>query len=362
MILGKSMSIQLEGLLISPDSTILEAMACIDRNAKGIMLVVDDETHLIGTITDGDIRRSILAGIDLNFTVQNLLDHRATAYHPITAPIDTPKSSLIRLMNEYSIRHIPLLDEKSRVVDLALLSDLVKDYNTPLTAVIMAGGLGTRLRPLTNDLPKPMLPVGDRPIMDHLITSLQNAGIRIVNITTHYKPDKIREYFRDGHDFGVKINYVSEDRPLGTAGGLGLMPAKDETLLVINGDILTQLNFRAMLDYHKESRADMTIAVRKYDLHIPYGIVECDGPKVHRVQEKPLFSFFVNAGIYMIEPIVHSYIPNNRRFDMTDLISCLLNESLTVVSFPVIEYWLDIGQHEDYERAQLDMLNGRCTL
>ena len=200
-----------------------------------------------------------------------------------------------------------------------------------------------------------MLPVGDRPLMQRIVEQLRQAGIRRVNISTHYLPEKIIEHFGDGRDFGVTLNYVTEDRPLGTAGALSLMEMPNEPLLVINGDILTRVDFRAMLAYHREHEADLTVGVRQYDLRVPYGVVECEGPRVRQLREKPQISFLVNAGIYLLEPSVHCYIPNGQCFDMTDLIEKLLAEGQMVVSFPIVEYWLDVGQHEDYEKAQEDI-------
>jgi NDP-sugar pyrophosphorylase family protein len=263
---------------------------------------------------------------------------------------------------DFVVDHLPLVDDAGRVVDLLLRRDLVGRDGSDLAAVIMAGGYGTRLRPLTEDVPKPMLPVGDRPLMEMIIEQLRESGIRRVNVTTHYLADKIKEHFDDGRDFGVEIDYVDEDRPLGTAGALGLMEAPDQPLLVMNGDILTRINFQAMLSYHREHDADLTVGVRQYDLEVPYGVVECEGSRVRRLREKPRYNFLVNAGIYLLEPSVHCYIPNGQRFDMTDLIEKLLKDGRTVVSFPIVEYWLDIGEPVDYEQAQEDVKNGRVGI
>lgn len=354
--------VELSNLIVTPETSIRDVIVCIDRNAKGIAIVVNGERYLMDTLTDGDIRRAVLAGIDLDQPVSRLLKQLNEKGHPIAASADTPKSTLIRMMNEHSIRQIPLLDKEQKVVGLASLSDLVKEYELPLTAVIMAGGFGTRLRPLTEEMPKPMLPIGDRPLMEHIITQLRDSGIHRLNITTHYKPEKITEYFGDGHAFGVEIDYVPEDKPLGTAGALGLMPAPKETMLVMNGDILTQVNFRAMLEFHREHHADLTVAVRKYEVQVPYGVVECEGSFVQRMKEKPQINFLVNAGIYLLEPILHRYVTSGLHIDMTDLIQHALEDGLTVVSFPIVEYWLDIGQHADYEQANRDIQVGRCKI
>jgi NDP-sugar pyrophosphorylase family protein len=241
-------------------------------------------------------------------------------------------------------------------VDLVLLNDLVIIDELPLDAVIMAGGFGTRLCPLTDDLPKPMLLVGGKPLMERVIAQLRQAGIRRVNLTTHYKSEKIIEHFGNGGAFGVELNYVNEEYPLGTGGALGLMPMPSQPLLVINGDILTQVNFRAMFEFHQEQKAE---AVRRYEMQVPYGVIECAGARVQRLQEKPQIGFLVNAGIYLLEPSVYQFVPQNTSFNMTDLIQWLLDAGRTVISFPVHEYWLDIGQHADYTQAQGNVKNGR---
>ena len=225
----------------------------------------------------------------------------------------------------------------------------------------MAGGLGTRLMPLTEDLPKPMLPVGGRPLMEHIIEQLQQAGIRRVHVSTHYKPEKIIEHFGDGQAFGVDLNYVNEDLPLGTGGALGLISPPSETQLVINGDILTQIDFGAMLAFHQDNAASLTMAVRRYELQVPYGVIECDGARVTSLKEKPQVGVLVNAGVYLLEPSVYEFIPRGRSFNMTDLIWWLLDAGRTVISFPIREYWLDVGQHGDYAQAQDDMKNGKVT-
>jgi dTDP-glucose pyrophosphorylase/CBS domain-containing protein len=350
----------LDDMLISPEISIREVMACIDRNAKGIALVLDAECRLIGTITDGDIRRAILAGIDLDLPVQALQGHWAPLHRPapLTAPVGTPDTQLLRMMNAHTLRHIPLVDATGRVVDVALLSDLVKEHELSLTAVVMAGGYGTRLYPLTERLPKPMLPVGGRPLLELIIEQLCQAGIRRVNLATHYQGKIIAQHFGDGRDFGVEISYVKEDQPLGTAGALGLLDTSAEPVLVINGDILTRLDFRAMLNFHREHQADMTVAVGQYEFQVPYGVIETSGVTVTGISEKPVVRHFINAGIYLLHPEVCRFVPNDQPYDMPELISRLVAEGCRVVSFPVREYWLDIGQIEDYEKALVDVENG----
>ena len=219
----------------------------------------------------------------------------------------------------------------------------------------MAGGLGTRLRPLTEKLPKPMLKVGDRPVMEHVLEQLQKVGISRVSITTHYKPEAIVDHFGDGRRFGVEIDYVNEEEPLGTAGALGLLKPPKGPVLVINGDVMTQVNFRSMLSYHSDNHADMTVGVRRFELQVPYGVIDMVGPDVSGLDEKPTYRFFINAGVYLIEPTVFSLIKSGERLDATELIEKLLSAGKKVVGFPIHEYWLDIGRPDDYARANEDV-------
>ncbi len=358
------MEIEISGFLITPQASIQEAMARMDAARRGIVLVVDEQRKLIGTVTDGDVRRAILAKIDLAQPVATILERKANTpfASPVTAPSGANRNSYLELLKSHSLLHLPLVDEGQRVVGLVSLDEFLPDPDLPLQAVVMAGGLGRRLDPLTRELPKPMLRVSDRPLLEIIIRQLCDAGIREVKITTHHKPGKIEEHFGDGKEFGVNLSYVEEDRPLGTGGGLGLLGTPRGTTLVINGDILTQVDFKAMLIFHKEHKADLTVAVRHYDMKVPYGVVECDGPIVRSLSEKPVFGFFVNAGIYLLEPSVYPYIPNGQSFDMTDLIQRLLDEGRAVVSFPIREYWLDIGEHAEYQQAEEDVRMGKVRV
>ena len=345
---------------IHQDSSIRVAMTCIEHSHAKVALVVDSQYRLMDTITDGDVRRAILGGEDLDAPVSSLRIRKSNSPHsqPVTSPVDTERSALLRLMQERDVRHVPLLDEEDRVVGLVTLSDLLPSEELPLRGVIMAGGRGSRLHPLTEDLPKPMLRVGDRPLLESIIEQLREASIQQVNLITHYKKEIIAGHFGDGQHFGVDIRYVEEDQPLGTAGGLGLLEETDKPLLVINGDILTKVDFRAMLEFHCEQKADMTVAVRSYEFHLQYGVVETEGAVITGITEKPVLRHFINAGIYLLNPQLCQYLPAGQKYDMPDLIQLVLSDGKRVVSFPVHEYWLDIGQAEDYQRAQADSAGG----
>lgn len=348
-------------LCLQPTCTLREVIDCLDKTSKGIVLVTDSAAKLVGTMTDGDVRRWLLAGGSLSVPISEVLPRTKSSLYtkPVTALAGASRAALLHLMQETGVHQIPILNKEGAVLDLVVMGDLLPRDRLPMQAVIMAGGFGTRLRPLTLDIPKPMVPVGDRPLMELIVRQLQAAGIRRVNVTTHYKPEKIVDHFGNGDRFGVEFNYLAEDRPLGTAGALGLLDQPEERLLVMNGDILTNVDFHAMLDHHQEHSAALTIGVRKYEFKIPYGVIESEGADVRRVVEKPTHEFFVNAGIYVLEPIAHQFIPRGQRFDMTDLISVLIQNNHRVACFPILEYWLDIGQHVDYEKALQDVQTGR---
>jgi len=336
-------------------------MECIDQSAKGIALVLDEQRHLIGTVTDGDIRRAILAGMDLELSISELLSQRQPGFASgaITAPLGTDDTALLHLMTENGVRHIPLVDADGCVAGISFLTELVKEYELPLRALVMAGGYGNRLRPLTEELPKPMLPVGNKPLLELIVEQLKQAGIRQVNVATHYKSEVIAEHFKNGEAFGVDIRYVKEDQPLGTAGALSLLEEVDEPLLVMNGDILTRVDFRALLHFHREHKADLTVCVRQYEFSVPYGVIDTDGVNVKGISEKPIVRQFINAGIYLLNPQVRRLIPNGQPYDIPDLIERLINEQRTVVCFPIREYWLDIGKVDQYDQAKADIAAGR---
>ena len=344
---------RLKASIIAPGASISEAMAQLDKAATGTLLVCDPDRHLLGLLTDGDFRRAILRRKPLSEPCGSI-----ASPHPITALFPVLPPEALRLMDKYDVSQLPVVDSEGRVQRLLLRKDIVPDPGLALSAVVMAGGLGTRLLPLTEKLPKPMLPVGDQPLLELTIAQLRRAGIKDVSLTTHYLPETITEHFKNGETFGVHLNYLQEEHPLGTAGGLKSLRHCDGTMLVINGDVLTGAPFDAMLDFHRTYHADLTVGVRKYDVEVPFGVVDCEDVHVTRLQEKPSLSFFINAGTYLLEPAVCDLIPSGQRFDMTDLIQKLIEAGKVVVSFPIMEYWLDMGRHEDYARAQEDVRRG----
>lgn len=339
---------------VTRSTSIREAAARMDAHHVGIVLIVDARGRLLGTVTDGDLRRAMLARTPMDRPVSALLERKKnTAYaKPLSAPAGTSREKCLELLAKRNLLHLPLVDRNGRVKSLVTLDDLVGLKDLPVRAVVMAGGKGSRLFPLTKDTPKPMLTVGDRPLMERILEQLREVGIRKVNVSTHHKKEKITDHFGDGKNLGLDLSYVYEDQPLGTAGALGLLGAVKETTLVMNGDVLTKINFRAMLDYHRQAEAELTTAVSQYDFKVPYGVVETKDHMVSRIVEKPTYEFFVGAGVYLVEPSAARLVPKGRRSDMTDLIARLLKAGSRVASFPIREYWLDIGLPADYDKAQ----------
>lgn len=349
------MASKVEEAMVDLNVPVRQVMRKINLSGFGIAVVVDDCEKVIATVTDGDIRRAILGNIDLDLPIQTLLDQQIHSRgNPIVALEGTDQSELLEMMRYHSVRQIPLIDQNGCLVDIAVLNALISEQELPITAVVMAGGYGTRLRPLTEQLPKPMLPVGDKPLLELIIQQLSRSGIHRVNLTTHYKADKIIEYFGNGRNFGVDISYVEEDEPLGTAGSLSLLEDSDLPVLVINGDILTKVDFRAMLEFHAEHVADMTVAVRQHEFLIPYGVVDTNGSHVNSITEKPVMRHLINAGMYLLGREALKFIPIGEPYTMPELISKLITEGKSVISFPVEEYWLDIGHQADYAQAQED--------
>lgn len=350
------MSNDLDRFTISPDDSIHDAIKCMDSNGLFIAIVVDGEGRLLDTVTDGDVRRAILAGVALDSQVSVLQTRRASSPYPepITAIDGTTPSAMAELMEERTVRHLPVVDQNNKLLRVVTLAELRQSEDVPLNAVIMAGGFGTRLRPLTDNRPKPMLPVGEKPLLEHMVSQLQQAGIQSLSVTTHYKKEMITDHFKDGAEFGIAINYVEEDQPLGTAGALSLLQHTEGPLLVINGDILTRVNFAAMLSFHNEHHAMMTVGIRPLETTVPFGVVESDGVDIKGIVEKPTLTHFISAGVYLLDPSAVGLIPHGERYDMPDLVNELTKRGNRVVGFPIREYWLDIGRIEDYERAQED--------
>ncbi|MBT4408885.1 MAG: NTP transferase domain-containing protein [Bacteroidetes bacterium] len=332
---------------ISPDTSIRKALEIIDWGAMKIALITDENDKLIGTLTDGDIRRGLLQGMGME-------DQIITIYNrtPIVCRITDPKEKVIQTAISRRIYQIPLVNDKGQVVKLAEIDHLIRKEKHPNTIVLMAGGMGRRLLPLTENPPKPMLQVGGRPILETLISRLQQQGFSNIIISINYKGEQIKEYFEDGRKFGVSITYLEEHQKMGTAGSLGLLKTTPgDPVMVMNGDILTNVNFENLLDFHNQAGAAATMCIREYGLEVPYGVVRLNQDNIIAIEEKPVQQFYVNAGIYVLNPSVISNIPKDQPIDMTQVFEKLVKSNAITVSFPIREFWMDIGKLEDYNRA-----------
>lgn len=346
------MSHEWKNVLLAPSATLLEALNILNSEALRVILVVDNEYHLVGVVTDGDIRRGLLRNLSLSEPIEMVMNS-----NPTVARYGTKREDLIDLMESRDILSIPLI-ENGKVVGLETLQEARSKpkHNNPV--FIMAGGFGTRLKPLTDNCPKPMLKVGGRPILETLIRSFIKSGFENFYISTHYMPEQIEKYFGDGSSLGVKITYVHEDSPLGTGGALGLLPDSLSTglpLIMMNGDVLTRVDFQRLLEFHNKNKADATMCVREYDYQIPYGVINGEGSKITSMVEKPTQRFFVNAGIYVVSPRVLKSVPKNYKIDMPTLLEQHMHERNNILMFPIHEYWLDIGRMDDFNRAQADI-------
>ncbi len=343
-----------EHLCVAPTTTIRQTIEAITRSGYQVALVTDGDDRLLGIVTDGDIRKALLRGAALDSPVGESMNAS-----PIVGRPGMDYDEAAALMRARSIRHLPIMDGGGRLVDVVFLDAAPAPRPLPASAVIMAGGLGTRLRPLTEDTPKPLLRVGGRPLVEILIERLERAGVREVLIAVHHKSDMIRAQLGDGRRLGVRLGYVEEPERLGTIGALTLVePPLPQPAFVINGDILTKCDFRAMWDFHRAEGASMTVGVSLHQVDIPYGEFTLHGTRVMQVQEKPRKEYPINAGIYLLDPSVIALIPRSQCFDATDLIRLLLGRGLPVSAYLIREYWLDVGQHHDLERAQRDVAEG----
>ena len=329
------------------NASIREAISSIDLSQAKIAIVVDGERRLLGTVTDGDIRRGILRGASLEDPVTKVMNE-----HPTVAKDGQSRQQVEALMRRERFRQMPVVDADRRVVRVDTLAEshVYGKRNNPV--VLMAGGIGARLQPLTAERPKPLLKVGDRPILESIIKSFAAYGFERFFISVNYKKEMVESHFGDGSRWGVSIEYLREDKPLGTAGALSLLPEiPNAPLVLMNGDILTNINFDSLLTYHAEHGAAATVAVREYALPVQYGVIDVDGDRLVGIREKPVYQLLVNAGIYVLEPSALSIVPKDSVFDMPQLFNGLVREQKRVCVFPVREYWIDIGQMQDFERA-----------
>jgi dTDP-glucose pyrophosphorylase len=334
--------------LVAETGTIRDAMSALDLGAGRISLAIDGDGRLVGVVTDGDIRRALLRGASLDDSVTVAL----TRNHASVGPKEG-RSEALELMRARRLAAIPVVDEGGRPVGLHLLHEFLERLERPNWAVVMAGGQGTRLRPLTERVPKPMLQVAGRPILERIVLHLVGFGIKRIFLSIGYLGEVIEEHFDDGSRFGCRIDYLREDYPLGTAGALGLLPEQPaEPFVLMNGDLVTGADVGDLLDFHTAGGYDATIGVRRYLHTVPFGCVERDGDRVLRIDEKPTLSREVNSGIYALDPSVVELIPRGEPSTMPGLIDRLLLDGRLVGGFEIEDDWIDIGHREQLERAR----------
>ncbi len=335
-------------VVVPPQMPLLEVIAKVTSSGLQVALVATPDDRLLGVVTDGNIRRALLAGRDLQVPVSEIM-----TVQPASVLASSSRSELLALMRQKGVHHLPLVDDAGRLVGLSTLDSLLGPAPRPNWVVLMVGGRGTRLQPLTDDIPKPLLRIGGKPILENILESLSEQGFRRVFFSVNYKAQMIRDYFGSGERWGVDVDYLHETTDLGTAGSLSLLPATPEApIVVMNGDLVTLANFGSLLRFHEEQSAAATMAVREYELQVPYGVVQLGGDRIASIVEKPVHKFFVNAGIYVLSPEALAGIPAESFFDMTSLFEKLIAAGHTTAAYPLREYWLDIGQIEEFERAK----------
>ncbi|QZY54313.1 nucleotidyltransferase family protein [Crassaminicella profunda] len=350
------MKTNIDKLIVYVNYSIKETLDVLDQGAKGIVFLVDEKKRLIGTITDGDIRRAILKGFDLDDSIEEVVH-----YNPIYASIHTTREEIKDMFIKKAVKEIPIVDDNNILVDMISIHEILLPDGKENPVIIMAGGLGTRLKELTQEVPKPMLKVGQDPMLQHIINNFKQYGYNKILLSVNYKAEIIENYFQDGYAHGVKIAYIKERKRLGTAGGIRL--AKEyinAPFFVINGDIFTNLNMENMMDFHVENGFDITVGTRKHSFQIPYGVMQVEDNHITELQEKPVINYFINAGVYCLNPNLLEYIPQDEYFEITDLINTCIKNGKKVGSYEIDEYWMDIGRLEDYNKVNQDVYDLIC--
>lgn len=335
---------------VAVDTTdnIRHALSVLDKASLQIVLIIAKDHSLAGTLTDGDVRRALLRGETLDSPVISAMNK-----NPVTGLIKDSDTAWRKELLRHSLRHLPILDDQGRIEGLFYDKRDLRTCDNPV--VLMLGGMGMRLRPLTETVPKPMLKVGGRPILETIVSHIAEQGFTEFFFCINYLGEQIRAYFGDGERWGIHIHYIEENERLGTAGALSLLPNRPKNpFIVMNGDLLTKIDLRALLSFHKEHQNEATACVREYSQQVPYGVMELEGTKVSQIVEKPVYRYFVNAGIYALSPSALEKVPEGNFYDMPTLMDELLAEERAVGGFPLTEYWMDIGQMPDFEQAQVD--------
>jgi dTDP-glucose pyrophosphorylase len=339
-----------QNTLIGPTLTLRDALQTINDAGCQMALVVDSELRLLGTLSDGDVRRALLRGGTLDTPVSE-----AMHITPTVMRNRDDRETRFGLIKRLGLHQLPIVNDRGQVVGLETVDDYLQIPIRDESVVIMAGGLGSRLKELTRDTPKPMLQVGARPILETIVRSFTEQGFRRFYLAVNYKADQIENHFGDGSRFGIEVNYLREKQRMGTAGALSLLPAElEHHVIVTNSDLLTKADFASMVESHLSNGADATMGVRKYEMQVPFGVVQEQDGRISSIFEKPVHQFMVSAGIYVLSPSVLSLVPRDQFFDMPTLFESITEHGLVARSHHIAGYWLDIGQPSDFERANRD--------
>ena len=339
-----------ERTLISETVSLREALGVIDASGAGMALVVDPRRRLIGTLSDGDIRRSLIGGAGLEDAASNSINRT-----PRLARASQSPASVLALLRENGLRQMPIVDDDGILTGFVTINDFLQVVERPNTVVIMAGGRGERLSELTGVTPKPMLKVGDKPILETILTSYASQGFRNFYLAVNYKAEQIEAHFGDGSSRGLNIRYLREKLRLGTGGALSLLPEIPDTpILVSNGDVLSKEDYGTFLDAHIASGADATVLVRNYEMQVPFGVISQNANVIVGIQEKPTQSFTINAGVYALSPEALHLVPYGEFFDLPTLLVKMIAEGMQVRCHSAQSYWADIGRMADYERANAE--------
>lgn len=337
----------LDDLIVAPTDTVLEVMQVIDRSGLEVALVCDASRTLLAVVTDGDIRRWLIKGGSIQDPIRDVGCKTYTAVPP-----ETSRPEALRIMVDQAFKSIPVVDAKRKLVDLHTLTVALLGHRTESWAVVMAGGKGERLGDLTQAIPKPMLPIGDRPILERIVQHLVAHGIRRIFLSVNYLGKMIQDHFGDGSQHFCRIEYLWEDAPLGTGGALSLLPGcPTAPVVVMNGDLLTNINISRMLAFHRAGEFAITLALREHVVKVPFGVAELDGPRVKRLVEKPTLNYRINAGIYVVSPETVALVPKGRMYPITELVDTCIKQRQGVGAYHMQETWNDIGLPEEYQGA-----------
>lgn len=334
--------------LVPLGSTIQQAIYSLETSSMQIVLVVSEGNRLAGTLTDGDIRRAFLKGFKLESIIDDVINRS-----PLAVPPEISRDLVLQLMKINKIHQLPIVDQEGKVVGLHVWDNIITPTAIENMMLIMAGGKGTRLRPHTENCPKPMLEVGGKPMLQHIIEKAISDGFKNFVISLHYLGHMVKEHFGDGSNFGIHIDYLSEDAPLGTAGCLSLLPKIPELpFIVTNGDVLTEIHYNEFLDFHSRHEASATMAVRQHEIQNQFGVVRTRGVEIEGFEEKPIYRSHVNAGIYVLEPCVLKHLELKQHCDMPTLFERIKLSAGRTIVYPMHEPWLDVGRPEDLANAR----------